>query len=400
MEILLLFCCQSCLKSDNDTEYYDRLDLTSNATLDDIKKSYKKKSLQLHPDRLAQKGIKVTSEHNQQFQNLKEAYDVLSDKKKRRLYDKIGKSGLKLINSPQEINPIELIKNFQQNKADRCKIILFILFIFGSILILPILFSLKCDGKIDNVPWLALWTPMWIVNAIIVITSILFIMEKDDDPEEDEESPHHEKPEKIPLYIKLLFAIRSFSFVLLQIFILMSLDQKINWSWFAIFAPWFVYEFLALLDKLPIFLENIQPPNEAEIDRQTADLDDQEKVMIKIAAQQVYFQKVMERVVSKKSAVVSLLRVWLACFLAVQLDQTVNWDWGLVLLPIWCYFLLEICHSLYLKKWGLTLLEGIDLEACERGEITDPHILLKAQQGQVFQFILLFYYFINLFINF
>ena len=101
-EALLLFCCRSCLKGDTDTEYYDQLGIEDRyASIDDIKKAYKKKSLQLHPDRLAQRGIQVTQEHNQQFQKLKEAYDVLSDPRKRRLYDKIGKSGLKLVDSPR-----------------------------------------------------------------------------------------------------------------------------------------------------------------------------------------------------------------------------------------------------------------------------------------------------------
>lgn len=386
MEVLLLFCCQSCLKGDEDIEYYTRLAVNQNASLDDIKKAYKKRSLQLHPDRLAQRGVQITPEHNQEFQKLKEAYDVLSDPRKRKLYDKIGKSGLKLVESPQELNPTELIKNFQQNRSDRFKIVLLLFFIFSSILILPILFCLKIDGKIDDVPWLALWTPMWIVDSIMVITSILFLMEKDEDPEEDEENPHpKEKPEKIPLYVKLLFAGRTFAYILLQIFILMSLDQEINWSWFAIFAPWFAFEFLAFLDKLPILMEDIPEPNIAELERQYADLDDQEKTMNLISKQEEYFKKLMEKAITKKSMVITILRVWLACFLAVQLDQTVNWDWGLVLLPIWCYFVVEIIHSYLLKKWGTSLLIGIDLDACERGEVTDPSILLRAQHGQELQ---------------
>ena len=44
---------------------------------------------------------------------LKEAYDVLSDSKRRRLYDDLGESGLKLVETPSQVNPVELIKNFQ-----------------------------------------------------------------------------------------------------------------------------------------------------------------------------------------------------------------------------------------------------------------------------------------------
>jgi curved DNA-binding protein CbpA len=420
METILLLCCQSCLKSEDDIEYYERLAVSPSATSDEIKKAYKKKSLQLHPDRLAQKGIQVTSEHNQQFQQLKEAYDVLSDPRKRKLYDKIGKGGLKLIDSPQETNPMDLIRNFQHNKSDRFKLVLFLLFLALSILILPILFCLKCDGKIDNVPWLALWTPMWVIDCVAIIISILLAMAPDDDDDNEDEDNQHgdeengrkkqrkrqegeggggggddedeegnpsskKKTEKVPLSLKVLFVIRTLVFVLIQIFILMRLDGLIEgWSWFAIFAPWFIYEAFAITDKLPSLLQSIHPVNETELERKmTNEMDEQERTMVLITAHEEHFKKLMERALARKSLLVSLLRIWLACFLAVQLDHTVNWDWGLVMLPIWAYFLLEIIQSYVLKAWGSALLEGIDLEACANGEILDPMVLLRAQHGQV-----------------
>ena len=38
---------------------------------------------------------------------------MLSDSKRRRLYDDLGESGLKLVETPSQVNPVELIKNFQ-----------------------------------------------------------------------------------------------------------------------------------------------------------------------------------------------------------------------------------------------------------------------------------------------
>ncbi len=91
METLFLFCCRSCLKSSGENrELYDRLGLESKkATLDDIKKAYKKKSLSLHPDKLKQRGISVTEEHTKEFLSVKEAYDILSDPKRRKRYDEV-----------------------------------------------------------------------------------------------------------------------------------------------------------------------------------------------------------------------------------------------------------------------------------------------------------------------
>jgi curved DNA-binding protein CbpA len=407
METLLLFCCQSCLKSDSDIEYYLTLDITPQASYDEVKRAYKKRSLQLHPDRLAQKGIQVTADHNLQFQKLKEAYDVLSDPRKRKIYDKIGKSGLKLVDSPQEINPRELLRNFQNNKADRLKLVLLIFLICCFIIIFPILFCLKCDGRIDNVPWVGLWTPMWLLDCVLIIASILFLMERDDDDDEendpergggnghgngshgegerqDGDSSPKNKHEKIPFSVKFFFAARSFCFVLLQIFVMMKLDDYLeSWSWFAIFAPWFGYEFFAIVDMGPILFETIAEPDAAELERRGAELDEHERTQLLLSTQEEYFKKLIEQTLARKSFLVSILRVWLACFLALQLDHIVSWDWGLVLLPIWCYFLLEILHGYFMKRWGVNVLSGIDLEACVNGEITDPTILLRAQHGQV-----------------
>jgi curved DNA-binding protein CbpA len=392
MESLLLFCCQSCLKgNDIDKEYYEQLGLLENSkcSSDEIKRAYKKRSLQLHPDRLAQKGIQVTAEHNRQFQQLKEAYDVLSDPRKRRIYDKLGKSGLKLIDSPQEVNPKDLIKNFQQNKKDRCKLILLILLIFIGILLLPILFCLKCDGRLENVPWVAIWTPMWLINSVMVISAILFLMEKDEEENDhlseeigDEENQKNER-EKVPFWIKFIFAMKTFSFVLLQIFILLKLDHYLSssFNWYRVFIPWFIYELFGIFEKLPGAFATVVEPNFEAIDQTTA-IPDEEKNIQKLMLETEYFRKRLEKLMTRKSFGISLLRVWFALFLAAQLDDRVDWDWGLVMLPIWVYLLLEILFGYRLRQWGASYLEGIDYEAVERGEV-DPMTILKAQHGQV-----------------
>ena len=69
MENFLSFCCHSCLKGDDDKEYYKVLEIEyeNHPSTEDVKRAYKKASLNLHPDKLAQRGIEVTAEHKQQF---------------------------------------------------------------------------------------------------------------------------------------------------------------------------------------------------------------------------------------------------------------------------------------------------------------------------------------------
>lgn len=64
-------------------------------------------------DKLAQRGIEVTPEHKQKFLKIKEAYDVLSDPKRKRLYDQLGLTGLKLMENPKEVDPTIILRNYQ-----------------------------------------------------------------------------------------------------------------------------------------------------------------------------------------------------------------------------------------------------------------------------------------------
>ncbi|NWH60847.1 DNJB8 protein, partial [Geococcyx californianus] len=65
-------------------DYYKVLGLQKNASQDDVKKSYRKLALKLHPD----KNPNNKEEAEKKFKEITEAYKVLSDPQKRLLYDK------------------------------------------------------------------------------------------------------------------------------------------------------------------------------------------------------------------------------------------------------------------------------------------------------------------------
>jgi DnaJ family protein A protein 2 len=69
-----------------DTQkYYDTLGVSKEATQDEIRKAYRKKALKEHPDK---------GGDPDKFKDLSVAYEVLSDPKKRDLYDKYGEEGV------------------------------------------------------------------------------------------------------------------------------------------------------------------------------------------------------------------------------------------------------------------------------------------------------------------
>ena len=63
------------------SEHYAALGLKSDATLSDIKKAFRQKASQFHPDRNSDPDAPA------RFREVQEAYDVLSDNDKRKAYD-------------------------------------------------------------------------------------------------------------------------------------------------------------------------------------------------------------------------------------------------------------------------------------------------------------------------
>jgi len=70
-------------------DYYDILGVTKDADAATIKKSYRKLAMKYHPDRNPD-----NAEAEDKFKEATEAYEVLSDNKKRQKYDQYGHSGM------------------------------------------------------------------------------------------------------------------------------------------------------------------------------------------------------------------------------------------------------------------------------------------------------------------
>ena len=70
-------------------DYYEVLGVSKTATDDELKKAFRKLAKQYHPD--ANPNNKEEAEAK--FKEVNEAYEVLSDKQKRTMYDQFGHSG-------------------------------------------------------------------------------------------------------------------------------------------------------------------------------------------------------------------------------------------------------------------------------------------------------------------
>ena len=65
-------------------DYYETLGVNRNASEEDLKKAYRRLAMKYHPDR------NPSPEAEEKFKQINEAYEVLSDPKKKQMYDTYG----------------------------------------------------------------------------------------------------------------------------------------------------------------------------------------------------------------------------------------------------------------------------------------------------------------------
>ncbi|KAI3866202.1 hypothetical protein MKX03_006756 [Papaver bracteatum] len=82
------FRCRNGIRESSNSGYYSKLNLNRNATLQEIKNSYRKLARLYHPDMNKSPGAE------DKFKEISAAYEVLSDDEKRSLYDRYGEEGL------------------------------------------------------------------------------------------------------------------------------------------------------------------------------------------------------------------------------------------------------------------------------------------------------------------
>jgi curved DNA-binding protein CbpA len=76
-------------------DFYRILGVARDASVEDVKKAYKKQAVRYHPDKQNGKGDAERAAAEEKFKAVAEAVEVLGDAEKRAVYDRYGEAGLK-----------------------------------------------------------------------------------------------------------------------------------------------------------------------------------------------------------------------------------------------------------------------------------------------------------------
>ncbi|CAI5703552.1 unnamed protein product [Peronospora effusa] len=299
--------------------YYDLMDIKSDATPEEIKKAYRRKALQLHPDKRGN-----TPESQEEFTRMKQAYDVLSDPQKREVYDRVGEDGIKLMEdygnmSPEQMSVLLFRSMGALGARGKCFLIFLVLLLFAFFLLIPIFWCLRADSTISW-NWAVVCIPLWIVDGIYYCC--LGCVYASSNAAADQEEKTHEKPVLYKLYAFL----KALLLLVLQVFLALKLNGDIRWTLIEVLIPYFIYEGLNLLEGLAggVLGYNMLTKNsEGAGVTHTEDIKKQRIGLV---------------VAVTRKLVLNVARIAQAVLLGLKVDGNLgDASWWLVFIPVWLY---------------------------------------------------------------
>ncbi|KAJ3045662.1 hypothetical protein HDV00_007788 [Rhizophlyctis rosea] len=355
-------------------DFYKILDIERDADAEAIKRAYRRKALRYHPDKTGH-----DPDAAEQFQLVQRAYEILSDEKKRAIFDKYGERGILMMEQMGEVAPfIDPDVILAMNKF------FFIGTLIIALLILfPSFISVRADDKVSW-SWAVVFIPLWIIDAVLffyLLTTPLKSATPDDDEDhndtfnEDRDAAMRDRERrkanrkmkqsggKAGMVVYFLLV------VLFEVFVVLRLDGKVGWSWGAVFAPWFIVEIINFyMITMEVVVKVRQGVYDVEAAHEGEGLESQAPTMRALKVPEVL-------ILAADAYTFWILRLAQAAVLAAKVGEgpLSGTSWGLVFLPTWL--------------WGVTQILSICLAvgAYKRSVVVDADRKKEARFGIVFK---------------
>ncbi|KAJ1569244.1 hypothetical protein HK096_003767 [Nowakowskiella sp. JEL0078] len=309
-------------------DLYEILGIDRAADEEQIKKVvivFVRMALRFHPDKRGAQDLDAS----EKFQKIQHAYSILSDPKKRKVYDEYGEAGVKMTEQLGDV-PYELL--------GRINLIFFVLTLVVALLIVfPALVSGKADGSLSW-PWVAVFSPIFLVDLFIIISISTVAKRGDgnDDNEDDngfpedreansEQRENRKKDIKKRTYTVVASLLAYYLvFCMFQILIALRLDN-VRLPWWGVFIPWFILEAVHLVTGTMGFIAKIKTgvpiisPAEGTENMSIRPLTSSEKVDALISTYAFWVFRIVQ-----------------AALLISKADGSVI-DWRLVFIPSYIY---------------------------------------------------------------
>ena len=180
---------------------YEALQLKPEATDEDIRKAYRRLALLYHPDKNPGNEDKVCLLFwmrfiqlcvlFKQFKAITVAYEVLSDPRKRSIYDNYGMLGLQMYT---QFGEKSFMSNVLFNPSFACNFVIIMTVVTAMLVMFPAFLAVKIEGKVSW-NWQSVFAPLWIFDAVFIIFYLSNLRDSlspnsgDDEEEHDPKDP-------------------------------------------------------------------------------------------------------------------------------------------------------------------------------------------------------------------
>ena len=354
---------------EHEKSYYEVLKVTKSASQEDIRKAFRKISLQLHPDKLQQRGLDP-KDYEAEYQLVQEAYGVLSDKKKRNEYNNLGDSPSRyqFVASGNLYNPMCLMENLMKADSNaKTRIMMLVAVIVAVILLQPILICAKINqlfdgGALESTPWMLLLIPTWILQGIFcfILLGVLFFAE-----------------EKSQLLLNFLGNVCWFIGMIL---LALRWDRTIDFGYTLVFIPFYIYlgtRFASYLLTMHQINQQVQmmvtlSALEEVLGKPLSELDEEERTAIEEEYVIVHlpphvtgtatvedspeYQAAIEYYYDFNARLIKgiFFEIPLVVLIVLKVDGTLNnTNWWLIFLPVWIHLFLKSIYNFYTCCWAV-----------------------------------------------